>query len=69
MGEATLLVIAMAFFLESMVVDALWHRPVTLRYLLEDGAKLLGVVTWAVLYVRLSLREIRSHALIIPGSS
>ena len=56
--EPRLLAIALGLFAVSIFTDLFWHEPTTTRYLLEDGAKLLGIVTWLVMFVRISLAEV-----------
>ena len=56
--EPRLLAIALALFGVSIATDLLWHEPRTLRYLLEDGSKLLGIITWAVMFVRITFDEL-----------
>lgn len=58
--EPQLLVLAFALFGVSIVTDLLWPEPRTLRYLLEDGSKLLGIVTWATMFVRIAYAELSS---------
>jgi hypothetical protein len=56
--EPQLLAIAIGFFAVSIATDLLWHEATTMRYLLEDGAKLLGIVTWLVMFVRICMAEV-----------
>ncbi len=56
--DAWLLVIALALFGVSAIVDV---RDAE-EYLLEDSAKLFGIVTWCVVFAAASVRELRRDA-------
>lgn len=55
---------AMFFFVVSLVFDAIFHteeihNEFPLTMLIEDGSKLLGIVSWAAYFISFSFNEIR----------
>jgi hypothetical protein len=65
--EPALFFIAAGLFASSILADQFWHSRTSMRYFAEDGLKLLGIVTWLVLYVRLSLDAVRAHLMPATG--
>lgn len=59
-SEFLLLAMALAFFAASVLIDVLdieWIDP----YLLEDGAKLIGLVSWTGYFFRTSLGAVQAY--------
>jgi hypothetical protein len=54
-------VIAVGFSALSVAVDNTWDSSRDLRYLLEDGAKLLGIVGWLGYFGRVCYRDLTGH--------
>lgn len=53
-----LLIMSVFFFGISLVID-IFHFPVIYPYLLEDGAKLIGLISWFVYFFRTSEYAVR----------
>lgn len=56
--EYLLLVLAAGFAALSLAVDLTWDSSADLRYFLEDGSKLLGIVGWLGYLGRVCYREL-----------
>ncbi len=56
--EYLLLVLAAGFAALSLAVDLTWDSSRDLRYFLEDGSKLLGIVGWLGYFARVCYREL-----------
>lgn len=64
------LVIALAAFSESVLVDLFLHSPSPLKSFVEDGSKFLGIAAWLVFHSFAVLEEIldTSQAADLPGA-
>lgn len=63
--EFTILIVAYAFFGVSLATDLLVAQSDT-QFLIEDGAKLFGIATWFLFFVRTCYSRIR-QLMIIPA--
>lgn len=59
--EYTTLLLACGFFAFSVATD-MWMAQSDLQFLVEDGAKLLGIVTWLMFFSRTGYAKIMSIA-------
>ena len=60
-----LLGLALAFFAASELVDqGMFNQG--LNYLLDDGLKLFGIVSWATYFIRTSAQAVRRPAMAEP---
>lgn len=56
-----LLLLAFALFGVSILVDMLFPEPSLLRYLVEDGAKFMGIVSWLVYHAGVAMSALASE--------
>lgn len=56
-----LLAIALACFGLSILIDLLNPRSGYLEFLLEDGAKLVGIASWLAYYLHVAISALRQH--------
>lgn len=55
--EYTILYIACGFFALSMICDVFWVQN-SMEFLVEDGFKLFGIVTWFIFFIRTCFTEV-----------